>query len=81
MKQERNAASGKVKVEATCVHYWIIDSPEGPSSKGVCQYCGATSEFKNYVVGRSWLDQKITHSKRFASGRELRNNIQRLPKY
>lgn len=37
-----------------CAHYWIIESPQGPISKGVCKYCGAVSEFSNYVTYPSW---------------------------
>lgn len=37
-----------------CAHYWIIESPQGPVSKGLCKYCGAVSEFSNYVPYPSW---------------------------
>ena len=37
-----------------CAHYWIIESPQGPVSKGVCKYCGAVSEFSNYLPYPSW---------------------------
>jgi len=30
-----------------CRHYWIIESPSGPTSKGVCKLCGAEKEFHN----------------------------------
>jgi hypothetical protein len=39
---------------AGCAHYWIIESPQGPVSKGVCRYCGAVSEFSNYMPYPSW---------------------------
>lgn len=29
---------------ATCVHYWRIDSPNGPTSDGVCKKCGTKQE-------------------------------------
>ena len=29
----------------TNAHYWRIDSAKGPTSKGVCKYCGAEKEF------------------------------------
>jgi len=35
--------------EGHCTHYWIIASPDGPTSRGICKYCGAEKEFKNYV--------------------------------
>ena len=30
-------------------HYWIIESANGPTSTGVCKYCGAEKEFFNVV--------------------------------
>lgn len=32
-----------------CVHHWRIESPDGPTSMGTCQRCGATREFVNYI--------------------------------
>ena len=34
-----------------CVHYWIIDSPDGPTSKGRCKYCGIVADFFNNLQG------------------------------
>ena len=36
--------------EVQCTHYWIIETPDGPTSRGVCKYCGAVKEFKNYAL-------------------------------
>ena len=30
-----------------CTHHWVIESPNGPVSQGVCQHCGAKRQFKN----------------------------------
>jgi hypothetical protein len=30
-----------------CAHYWIIDSPNGRTSTGVCKFCGTVNEFSN----------------------------------
>ena len=32
---------------ANCVHHWIIDSPIGDTSAGVCRHCGARRFFYN----------------------------------
>ena len=32
-----------------CQHHWVIDSPNGPTSKGVCCACGQEREFQNYL--------------------------------
>lgn len=34
---------------AVCAHYWVIDSPDGPVSRGVCKHCGAAKEFHNSI--------------------------------
>ena len=30
-----------------CCHYWLIESANGPTSKGVCKFCGVEKEFHN----------------------------------
>jgi hypothetical protein len=30
-----------------CVHYWVIAAPNGPTSRGVCERCGAVRPFIN----------------------------------
>ena len=37
-----------------CSHQWMIDSPNGPQSKGVCRLCGAERSFQNFIEGSSW---------------------------
>jgi hypothetical protein len=37
-----------------CRHYWIIESPNGPTSRGVCKLCGAEKEFQNFFPYSVW---------------------------
>jgi hypothetical protein len=37
-----------------CVHYWVIDSPNGPQSQGTCKVCGIEKEFMNYLESSAW---------------------------
>lgn len=30
-----------------CVHHWVIDSPSGRESIGMCRNCGSTKSFQN----------------------------------
>ena len=30
-----------------CIHYWVIEPPTGPTSKGICKRCGSEREFVN----------------------------------
>lgn len=32
-----------------CVHHWVLESPNGPTSKAVCEKCDAKDEFPNAV--------------------------------
>jgi hypothetical protein len=62
-----------------CAHYWIIESPQGPISRGICRYCGAVSEFRNYVPYPSWEGKmtKLSGSHEVAdveSGDDSNNN-------
>jgi hypothetical protein len=44
------------KAKVKCTHHWIIESPHGPTSKGVCKYCGVEREFQNYWGDFFWED-------------------------
>ena len=35
--------------KSECCHYWLIDSPNGAISKGICKLCGAEKDFYNSV--------------------------------
>jgi hypothetical protein len=35
-------------------HHWLIESPNGPFSKGRCKICGVEREFKNSIQITSW---------------------------
>ena len=49
------AGAGTEVLEVSeCEHRWIIDSPNGPSSNGVCLECGAEKQFLNYIEGTAW---------------------------
>lgn len=61
MTEGMMAASGAVKTRGRCSHYWIIDSPNGPTSVGRCKYCGAVKEFNNYLPYSSWAEEKAAN--------------------
>jgi len=42
--------------ESLCRHHWVIDTPDGPVSTGVCRLCGEQREFKNFLEGTYWDD-------------------------
>ena len=41
-----------------CVHHWVIETPNGPTSRGVCKKCGWERNYANYTEGA--IDSKRT---------------------
>lgn len=37
-----------------CPHYWLIAAPGGPTSDGVCKWCGASQVFPNSSSTSGW---------------------------
>ena len=46
-----------------CQHHWVIDSPNGPVSVGVCKNCGKHGEFRNSIQSSGW-DRDSSQAKR-----------------
>ena len=66
---QKATANPTVEVEdvKTCAHHWVIQPAMGPSSPGVCQICGETKDFQNYVEAASWGDSRHTDRSEEAS--------------
>jgi len=60
MMNKLEAAPRNPAEKAKCRHYWIIESPNGPTSRGVCKYCGTVKEFSNYPPYSSWDEDRST---------------------
>ena len=43
-------------VDSECAHHWMIETSQGPMSKGVCRLCGENREFNNSPEA-SWAEQ------------------------
>jgi len=40
--------------DPSCVHHWLLPSPEGPTIDGVCKHCGAHKAFSSTCTERKW---------------------------
>ena len=49
MVQKQATSSKKSAGRQKCRHYWMIETPAGRTSRGVCALCGAQQEFRNYL--------------------------------
>ena len=54
VQQASRPMPGKEQEDAACRHYWIIEAPTGPVSRGVCRVCNSVREFKNYIETAPW---------------------------
>ena len=54
------------KLAPSCCHYWIIETANGPISRGQCQYCHEFKDFKNSVFDTDREEQNDT--KKLSSG-------------
>jgi hypothetical protein len=41
-----------------CSHYWIIETANGPKSRGVCQNCGEARDFLNVIPDFSTMKRR-----------------------
>jgi hypothetical protein len=57
------------EIAAECKHHWMIESPNGPTSMGVCKICGERSEFKNSMPGSGW-DRENAQNRRVRQARK-----------
>lgn len=55
-----------------CPHHWIIETPNGPVSKGRCRLCGAEREFSNSTdfSAASWTSHPQQYPKTLQSEAE-----------
>ena len=54
MSHKIEAAPEKPITKDTCCHYWLIESANGPTSRGVCKFCGAEKQFNNSLLDSWW---------------------------
>ena len=41
-----------------CAHHWVIEPPNGSTSRGTCLKCGAVQDFRNSVPPKGWNGQR-----------------------
>lgn len=49
MRQKVKEKNRNHVAEDQCSHYWLIETANGPKSRGICQYCGESRDFLNTI--------------------------------
>lgn len=49
MESKSGALLDRIVPRSTCRHHWVIEMPEGATSKGVCKLCGEVKMFDNVI--------------------------------
>ena len=52
--------SSEATAETQCRHHWLIESPHGATSMGICKLCGSQKEFRNSACDRLWEDGPLS---------------------
>ncbi len=55
---EQPAPAMTIGLEKPCTHHWLIENPAGETSRGVCKYCGASRDFRNYAARGPYTSRK-----------------------
>ena len=42
-----------------CIHYWVVDSPNGPFSLAKCKKCDQYDAVRNFFGGHSWTQREL----------------------
>lgn len=50
MSKRTKKAEEPTEQQAQCAHQWLIESPQGPTSLGICSKCGERKKFVNYFA-------------------------------
>ena len=45
--------------QGKCRHCWMIESASGPTSRGVCKFCGVEKEFLNSLPEFTVMGRKV----------------------
>lgn len=51
-----------------CRHHWVIESPHGATSHGVCKRCGEEREFQNSASDTLWEGDPMRSISRMGGG-------------
>ncbi|MBI2886804.1 MAG: hypothetical protein HYY02_06315 [Chloroflexi bacterium] len=54
--------------EGQCQHYWVLESPSGEFSRGVCKYCGKARGFKNATQDFVWEEERAADMAFWSTG-------------
>ena len=58
-----------------CRHHWLIESPHGATSMGVCKICGEEREFRNSASDSLWEGDPMASANRLANGGRERRPV------
>lgn len=55
-------SSDRAESPKDCAHHWLLPRPGGPTSDGVCKFCGAERQFSN-TTASGWVARTAARPK------------------
>ena len=57
---------------SSCIHHWLLESPDGPNSHGRCKLCGEERDFPNWIAGYNIFKEPISAYGSYDSEHDMR---------
>ena len=76
MRYKLKEVSREPVSESKCRHCWKVESANGPTSRGVCKFCGAEKEFYNSLPDFT-IVRRDTHVFEFPDSPDIEPDIKR----
>ena len=71
----------KRRNKVACVHHWVLELPNGPTSEGKCKRCGAVRDFPNSQEGSiAWKRNQAKLSETHKKGSEKAHQARQAKK-
>jgi hypothetical protein len=65
---EEKAFQEGTEDEPVCRHHWVIESPHGATSHGICKICGEERDFQNSASDTLWEGDPMRSISRMGGG-------------
>ena len=65
---EEQVFQAGIEEEPLCRHHWVIESPHGATSHGICKRCSEERDFQNSATDTLWEGDPMRSISRMGGG-------------
>lgn len=75
VEEKRPTEITTVVEESTCQHHWLIETPQGSTSRGRCKVCNEERDFRNSASDHLWEDESGSGYNAWRGIRSVTRNV------